>query len=213
MNKNYLPGEDGTLYGKRLNREMDAEVVTHKQRIAQALRNAGHEVEVPEDLERDYIGAYWKVDNQHIEMWLKKTAKGTGFFALPDGGLRITVGPYNNKKTFIKKVAEKELVKFPAGFDYETIARTMVDILKQEREREQERERAEKRAKENDAIALPAARRLAKEFGLQTFHDTFVGVIKTNRGRKELGLEFGCLTEEQARHILCAARDCGALKG
>ncbi len=204
MNKGYLPNETGEQYRRRLDREMDAEVVTHKQRIAQALRNAGHEVELPEDLERNYIGSYWKVDGHNIEMRSKKTSKGTGFYALPDGGLRITVGPYNHKKTFVKKVAEKELVKFPAGFDYALIAQTMLDILKGERVRQQ--------ASENDAIALPAARRLAQEFGLRTFYDIFVGTLKVNRGQKGLSLEFGRLSEEQARAILTAARACGALK-
>jgi Asp-tRNA(Asn)/Glu-tRNA(Gln) amidotransferase A subunit family amidase len=213
MNKGYLPNETGEQRRVRLRQEMNQEAVGHMRAVIKALKAAGHQVVAPDDLSTDYCGDTWKVDGTSITVVARLEHKGSSFYSTPTGGLRITVGPYGLKKTFVKKTSAKELVKHPAGFDYETIAQTMLDILKQEQEAREERRQAEKTAAENDAVAVPAARRLTKEFGLRSFHDIFVGhPLRVERGHKELGLEFRGLTEEQARAILCAARDCGALK-
>ena len=214
MNPNFLPGENFQDHRERLEREMDAEVVDHKEHIARALLSAGHTVEPPEDLAQDYMGQSWTVDGHHIEVKSRKMYRGPGFHSTPSGSLRITVGPYNNKKVFVKKTSAKELKNFPKGFDYDDIASTMVRIIAEERERVRRDNEERRRGEENDRISQSAARRLMKEFGIKSPYglDFIPEPLRVDHGRKELGLVFNHLNEEQAHHILCAARDCGALK-
>lgn len=213
MNPNYLPNENHERHRERLHREMDEEAVEHKKAIAAALRKAGHSVVMPtlDNLMADYFGYLWSVNGQDIEVSSRKEVKG--YTSTPTGGLRIVVGSYNHKKTFKKRSSAKELKNFPEGFDYGTIAQTMVDLIAQRQQTENQQAAATKRAQENDAVAAVAAKHLMSEFGLKP---PFPGLIPRplvlQRGHAELGLEFGYLNEEQARAILRAARDCGAVK-
>lgn len=213
MNPNYLPGETGEQHRDRLREEMTAEVVKHKRAIIAALEAAGHKVQVSEDdLKTDYTSTYWKVNGESIDFRSRIEYK-SGYYSRATGGLRFTMGPYQNRKTFVKFSAAKKLAKHPEGFDYADIARTMAEMAVAIKKERIAANAARKLADENDAIAVPAGQRLLKEFDLKGHYgDSFIGTpLKVDRGRKELGLEFHNLTEEQARAILTAARDCGAL--
>lgn len=213
LNTNYLKGESSEKRRARLRKEMDAEVAEHKRAIGKALVDAGHEVKLPEDLEQDYIGQTWVVDGESIEVKSKYETSGSFHYSEPTGGLRITVGPWSRRRVFKKKSAAKELAKHPSGFDYAAIAQELVDIAKFQRKQREFRRQAEELADANDAIARPAAERLAKEFHFKRYYgESYIGTpLKVEPGHKELGLEFGNLTEEQARAILTAAQACGAL--
>lgn len=215
LNTKYLQGETGEQHRDRLRKEMNAEVAEHKRAIGKVLTDGGHKVKLPEDLEQDYLGQTWVIDGESIEVKSKYQTTGSYHYSEPTGGLRITVGPYSRRRVFNKKTAKKELAKHPSGFDYAEIAKELLDIAKFQRDQREQTRQAYEQAEANDAICLPAAKRLAKEFEFKQFYgtDSYIGTpLKVERGHAELGLEFRGLSEDQARAILAAAKACGALK-
>lgn len=213
MNKNYLPGETIKERCDRLRAEMNAEVVAHKKAIVVALEAAGHKVKANEKtFEQDRFMTYWDVNGEFIEVQ-SRMEHGSGLYGSVTGGLRIIVGPHNNnQKTFVKPAFAKKRAKYPSGFDYVLIAKTMADIVEAKKRADAENAAERERADENDEVARPAARRLMKEFGIKSFYDDFIPEpLVVDRGHKELELKFRGLSEEQARRILAAAQACGAL--
>jgi hypothetical protein len=123
------------------------------------------------------------------------------------------VGNYKDRRKFIQRTSLTALKKYPKGFDYAEIAKEMIDNIQRAKVREVQQETAVKQANKNDAVAISAGVRLMREFqlGKPSYFGEMHAPLSFDRGYEYLNLKFTELTEDQARAIMRAAHDCGAM--